>query len=1155
MSKTEAIILKQLYSKTDLSQIVEDITYKLNNDSIVHINGLESSSKNFFSSFFSYKSKEKTLIITKDEKEAEKAQKEISYFIDAEVPYLPRKQPDADKPLFSSKSDVFSQRSNWLHQAENSNMLICDAQTLIERFIPNDFYKQNRVKIKVKDNLERSLLQNNLIRFGFIKTDFVQKTGEYSRRGSIVDIFSPSYSLPLRIEFFGDSVQSIRFFSTANQKTISKTDEITIIPTTELIINSGNIDFIKSSVKRFSNENGVSASYRNSLLQQLESGKRPDYANWLMPFCCKSLDCIFDYIAQNTILIFYNSEDDQYFERCLENISYKLELLRKKFKIIPDTDSLYLNRPELNKKLLRFRKIYIADLPLNKKNTFNLEFKNINFSKHAENLIENRPENNTGNQDSPYDELLNNLKQLLAEDYLIFFVLKTTNEINKLKEITQSRNLRNIQFDMGDIGSGFISDKSKIVLITENEIYKERKIKKDIKSDDTPSAFITSFSELKPGDYVVHKEFGIGLYKGLLQLDIKNKKADFLVCEYRDGDKIYVPVDKLNIVQRYIGDGKSPVIEKLGKETWSKTLRKVKKSIELIAKDLLQLYARRKAEKGFRFSKNDELYNELESSFEHDETSHQISAINDVMTDMESQNSMDRLICGDVGFGKTEVAIRAAFKAVMDAKQVAVIVPTTLLCFQHYLTFRSRLKDFAVNIEMISRFRTSAQTTKILKSLSEGKTDIIIGTHKLLGNKVNFKDLGLIIIDEEHKFGVKQKENIRKMKSSVDVLALSATPIPRTLQLSLVNIRDISLINTPPEGRQQIETYVYHYNENTIKNAISNELKRGGSVFFIHNRIENIHGVAERISKIVPDAKYEITHGRMNESMLEKSIGKFINGEINLLITTTIVESGLDIPRANTIIINDAHTFGLADLYQLRGRVGRTDKKAYAYFLIPQSKQLTEASKKRLKAISELKELGSGFKLALSDLEIRGAGTLFGTEQSGHIGNIGLEMYLEILESAIKDLSHQKKEFDFEPEIKSSHPTFIPNEYIEDDSERLMVYKKLSSVKTFKELREIYSDISDRFGKVPEAVNNLFSLIEIKIYMKKFFIKKLDLKQKSVAMEFLENSPLFDYFRPSGIYKLHDSKDFDLKSIKKIMSSFTAGKPPYMNQIKEPSLH
>ena len=1155
MSKTEAIILKQLYSRTDLSQIVEDITYNLNNDSTVHINGLESSSKNFFSSFFSYKSKEKTLIITNDKKEAEKAQKEISYFTDADVPYLPRKQPDADKPLFSSKSDVFSQRSNWLHQAENKNMLICDAQTLIERFIPNDFYKKNRIEIKVKDNLERSLLHISLKSFGFTKTDFVQQTGEYSHRGSIVDIFSPSYSLPVRIEFFGDSVQSIRFFSTANQKTISKTEQITIIPTSELIITADNIEFIKSSIKKFSNENGVSAAYRNSLLQELENGQRPEYINWLMPFCCKSLDSIFDYIAQNTILIFYNSEDGQYFERCLENISYKLDLLKKKFKIIPDTDSLYLNRSELNKNLLRFRKIYIPDLPLNKKNTFNLEFKNIDFSTHAENSTENRIENRAENQDSPYDELLNNLKQLLAEDYLIFFVLKTTNEINKLKEITQSRNLKNIQFDIGDIGSGFISYKSKIVLITENEIYKERKIKKDIKSDDTPSAFITSFSELKPGDYIVHKEFGIGLYKGLLQLDIKNKKSDFLVCEYRDGDKIYVPVDKLNIVQRYIGDGKSPTIEKLGKETWSKTLRKVKKSVELIAKDLLQLYARRKAEKGFRFSKNDKLYNELESSFEHDETSHQISAINDVMADMESGNSMDRLICGDVGFGKTEVAIRAAFKAVMDAKQVAVIVPTTLLCFQHYLTFRSRLKDFPVNIEMMSRFRTSAQTTKILKSLSEGKTDIIIGTHKLLGNKVNFKALGLIIIDEEHKFGVKQKENIRKMKSSVDVLALSATPIPRTLQLSLVNIRDISLINTPPEGRQQIETYVYHYNENTIKNAISNELKRGGSVFFIHNRIENIHGVAGRISKIVPDAKYEITHGRMKESILEKSIGKFINGEINLLITTTIVESGLDIPRANTIIINDAHTFGLADLYQLRGRVGRADKKAYAYFLIPQSKQLTEASKKRLKAISELKELGSGFKLALSDLEIRGAGTLFGTEQSGHIGNIGLEMYLEILESAIKDLSHQKKEFDFEPEIKSSHPTFIPNEYIEDDSERLMVYKKLSSVKTFKELREIYSDISDRFGKVPETVNNLFSLIEIKIYMKKFFIKKLDLKQKSVAMEFLENSPLFDYFRPSGIYKLHDSKDFDLKSVKKIMSSFTEGKPPYMNQIKEPSLH
>ncbi len=403
-------------------------------------------------------------------------------------------------------------------------------------------------------------------------------------------------------------------------------------------------------------------------------------------------------------------------------------------------------------------------------------------------------------------------------------------------------------------------------------------------------------------------------------------------------------------------------------------------------------------------------------------------------------------------------------------------------------------------------------------------------------------------MDEEHKFGVKQKENIRKIKTSVDVLTLSATPIPRTLQLSLANIRDISLINTPPPGRQQIETYVYHFNENTIRDAITNEIKRAGAVFFIHNRIEDIHTVAKRITKIVPEVKYEITHGRMKETVLEKSINKFINGEIDLLITTTIVESGLDISRANTIIINDAHMFGLADLYQLRGRVGRADKKAFAYFLVPGQEKLTESSKKRLKAISELKELGSGFKLALSDLEIRGAGTLFGTEQSGHIGDIGLEMYLEMLESAVRNLSHKKQEFEFEPEIKSLYPTFIPHEYIEDDSERLMVYKRLSSTKKFKELKEIYSDIVDRFGKAPETVTNLFSLIEIKIYMKKFLIKKLELKQKSVVMEFLETSPLFDYFRPSGIYRIHEEADFTLKSLKKIMSSFSPDRPPYLKQ-------
>lgn len=1143
MSNTEENILKRLCSNTEPSQTVHDLVKKLNNDRTVYLEGIENSSKNFFSTFLGYIGREKILIITNNQKEAENARREISYFDARQAPYLPSKDPDADKPLFSSKSDVYSLRNNWLYLAQINNLLICDKQALLERFIPNEVYKKHRITINLKDQIQRNSLQDNLEGFGFIKTDFVQSAGEYSRRGSIVDIFSPSYNLPVRIEFFGDKVHSIRFFDTADQKTINKTEQVTIIPTDELVINEDNFDFIKTSIKKFSNDNGVSASYRNSLLQQLENGGRPVYANWLVPFCCKSQDTVFDYIDQKTILVFYNTDDDNYFEGCLQNISNRLELLRKKFKVIPKVNSLYLTKTELEKKLSGFRKIYISELPVNNKSSFRLDFNNIDAVKDSE------------HQDSPYDKLIDVLKELLDKNYLIYFVLKTNEEINKLKKIIESRNLINIHFDAGDVRTGFKSSGLKFALFTENEIYKDRKIKRRIINDDIPSAFITSFSELKPGDYIVHKEFGIGLYKGLLQLDIKNKKADFLVCEYKDGDKIYVPVDKLGKVQRYVGDGKTPTIEKLGKETWAKTLKKVRRSIELIAKDLLELYARRKAEKGFRFSKNDKLYSELESSFEHDETTHQINAINDVMIDMESESCMDRLICGDVGFGKTEVAIRAAFKAVMDGKQAAVIVPTTLLCFQHYLTFKSRLHDFPVNIEMISRFRTPAQTTKILKSLREGKTDIIIGTHKLLGPKIEFKDLGLIIIDEEHKFGVKQKESIRKMKSSVDVLALSATPIPRTLQLSLVNIRDISLINTPPPGRQQIETYVYHYNENTIKTAILNEQKRGGAVFFIHNKIENIHTVAKRISTILPDIKYEITHGRMKESMLERSINKFIKGDIDLLITTTIVESGLDIPRANTIIINDAHTFGLADLYQLRGRVGRADKKAYAYFLIPRSHNLNDSSTKRLKAISDLKELGSGYKLALSDLEIRGAGTLFGTEQSGHIGNIGLEMYLEMLEGAVKNLSHQKTEFEFEPEIKSSLPTFIPIEYIEDDSERLMVYKKLSSVKTFKELKEISRDVSDRFGIAPEGVMNLFSLIEIKIYMKKYLIKKLDLKQKSVAMEFLENSPFFEYFRPSGIYKLHDNLDFDLLSVKNIMSSFIPHKAPYMKQTKKESLH
>ena len=700
-------------------------------------------------------------------------------------------------------------------------------------------------------------------------------------------------------------------------------------------------------------------------------------------------------------------------------------------------------------------------------------------------------------------------------------------------EALERRSVTSFETHIGQLSQGFVFPAANQMIVGEKDLFEDIRRFGPRKMKDIPSAFLTSFSELKPGDFIVHVDFGIGLYQGLKRLRFGSMEGDFLQCEYQGGDKIYVPVDKLKLVQRYIGERKNPRIDKLGHENWKRVVRRVKKAVENTAKELLELYAQRKAESGFQYSKRDGLFKQFEFDFPYEETVDQNSAIEDVMRDMESQTPMDRLICGDVGFGKTEVAMRAAFKAVMDGKQVAFLVPTTLLAYQHYLTSVERLKKYPLIIETLSRFKSPRDEKEILKGLNDGNIDIIIGTHKLLANKIRFRDLGLLIIDEEHKFGVSQKEKLRKIKKGIDVLSLSATPIPRTLQLSLAGIRDISLINTPPEGRQAIETYVFRFNRNLIRRSILKEIDRGGSIFFIHNRIEDIYNVAEELKKIVPEARIEVTHGRMPEKQLEDSIYKFSHGEIDVLVTTAIVESGLDIQRANTMIINHSHKFGLADLYQLRGRVGRSDRKAFAYFMIPSTGSLTPESRRRLKAITELNELGSGYRLALSDLEIRGAGNIFGTEQSGHIADVGLELYLEMLDASIRKLRREEKFPQYEPEIKFDYPAFIPDDYVEDSTERLLFYKKLSAVSSEDELYSIEEELRDRFGRIPKPGSNLLSLVELKILMKELQIGKMDIKVGLTIIHFREESPLLSRFKPSGRLRIVSSHEDQFVEIKK----------------------
>jgi transcription-repair coupling factor (superfamily II helicase) len=1075
-------------------------------EKILKLSGLEGSSKFYLITALAKAIERPVLYLVPSKESGDEAADNISFFLGESPPLLLKKELKTKDALFSSHSEEVSGRISWLYSAREKQIIIAEAPALFEKVIPREVFENKIINLRRESLFSRDELISRLRQMGYARGDFVEKVGEISVRGGIVDLFSPGVSNPVRLEFLGDEIHSIRYFSTEDQKSREKIESVTALPASEIILNAETIEESLSYIRRKASEQEVTASVKLSLLEEIDKGNRFPQIEWLLPSFYQNLSTAFDYMPDNTLIAFDDPDEiSKSFEIFIDSFSEKHKLLKGQLKITPDTYDLYLTEEEIQKKISRFQRILVEEMDIAEEGVERILFNTDTIS------IEKKEDS-----DSPFELLSENVLEWQGLGLSVQIVLQNEVEGKKFRTILNEREVQNVEIRIGNLSSGFIFPEAKLVIVTEKEIFGEKKKLKLQPIKDIPSAFIMSFSELKPGDYIVHVNFGIGIFRGLKRLRVENIEGDFLQCEYQGGDKIYVPVDKLKLVQRYIGDRSPPRVDKLGSENWSRVVKRVKKAVENIARELLELYARRKAETGFQFSKRDKLFREFELSFPYEETSDQEAAIEDVMSDMESPRPMDRLICGDVGFGKTEVALRAAFKAVMDGKQVAFLVPTTLLAYQHYLTSTERLKGYPVIIEMLSRFRTIKEEKEILNKLEAGTIDIIIGTHKLLGDKVKFKDLFLVIIDEEHRFGVKHKEKLRKLKKGVDVLSLSATPIPRTLQLSLAGIRDISLINTPPEGRQSVETYVFQFSKTLIREAITKEAKRGGQVFFIHNRIENIFRMAEELSELVPEVTIDVTHGRMREDQLEKSITKFIDGKTDVLLTTAIVESGLDIPRANTIIVNDAQAFGLADLYQLRGRVGRSEKKAYAYFLIPGVSSLTVQAKRRLKAIGELKELGSGFKLALSDLEIRGAGNIFGTEQSGHIADVGLELYLEILNNEIKKLKKEAETIEYEPEVRINFPAFIPDDYIADEAERLLFYKKISSISREKELRKIRSEFRDRFGMPPQPVLNLLKVVALKLLMKRLFIEKMEIKSDESVIIFHENAPFYHHFRPGG---------------------------------------
>jgi transcription-repair coupling factor (superfamily II helicase) len=973
---------------------------------------------------------------------------------------------------------------NRINSRKKPAIIVSYAEAIFEKVVTKKELDKNTLKLSIEDKFSIDFINETLFEYNFKRVDFVTEPGEFSVRGGIIDVFSFSNDNPYRIEFFGNEIDSIRSFDVETQLSIEKLKKISIIPNVE---------------NKFLQEN------RESFL---------------------------DYINEKTVLVIQNTELlGQQLDKLFDKANEAFEKLSKDIQHAPPED-LFLNQKQFLKRALDFSVIELHA---------NAVFKT---DKKVEFHIQPQPSFN-----KQFDLLLNNLGENHFNGYKNYLCCSNENQASRFHDIFEdidaenfNKQIPNSKFQSGTLNKdevlnsktdfqkikyksmvlplfeGFIDEENQIACYTDHQIF-ERYHKFSIKNGYSKKQTITlkELTSLSVGDYVTHIDHGIGKFGGLQKIQVEGKTQEAIKLVYADNDIVYVSIHSLHKISKYNGkDGAPPKIYKLGSNAWKTLKQKTKARVKHIAFNLIQLYAKRRLDKGFQFAPDSYLQKELESSFIYEDTPDQITATLDVKTDMESERPMDRLVCGDVGFGKTEVAIRAAFKAVDNGKQVAILVPTTILAYQHFRTFSERLKDMPVTVSYVNRFRTAKQKADTLQKLQEGKVDILIGTHQLVNKNVVFKDLGLLIIDEEQKFGVNVKDKLKTIATNVDTLTLTATPIPRTLQFSLMAARDLSVITTPPPNRYPIETHVIRFNEEAIRDAISYEIQRGGQVFFINNRIENIKEVAGMIQRLVPGAKVGIGHGQMDGKKLEELMLAFMEGEFDVLVATTIIESGLDVPNANTIFINNANNFGLSDLHQMRGRVGRSNKKAFCYFITPPYSMMTGEAQKRITALEQFSELGSGFNIAMKDLEIRGAGDLLGGEQSGFINEIGFDTYQKIMNEAIDELKENEfkdlyqeendietKEFVKDIQIDTDFELLFPDEYINNISERLNLYNELSQIKDEATLQQFEQKLIDRFGALPKPAIALLNSVRIKWKATAMGIERLLMKQGKMVGYFI----------------------------------------------------
>jgi len=963
---------------------------------------------------------------------------------------------------------------NRINSRKKPAVIITYPTALFEKVVTKKELEKNTLKVTVGENLSLDFVNEILFEYKFKRVDFVTEPGDFSVRGGIIDVFSFSNDEPYRIEFFGDEIDSIRTFDVATQLSKEKLKKIAIIPNIE----NKTLKESRESFLKYISDKTLVFSKNNDLLTG-------------------SLDLFF-------------KKAEEAFDNLSEEIKHAKPV------------DLFCDGAFIKKQLLDFSLVNFG-------NEKNLEKFHIGNKKEV--TFNTLPQPSFNKQ---FHLLIENLNEYHKAGFTNYIFCANEQQANRFHDIFEDAETE-VHFEtiVFPLYQGFVDVHTKLVCYTDHQIF-ERYHKFKLKNGYAKKQAITlqELNKLEIGDYVTHMDHGIGKFGGLQKIDVEGKKQEAIKLVYGDRDILYVSIHSLHKISKFNGkDGKPPKIYKLGSGAWKKIKQKTKARVKHIAFNLIQLYAKRKLQKGIAFGPDTHMQHELEGSFMYEDTPDQFSATQDIKNDMEREQPMDRLICGDVGFGKTEVAVRAAFKAVDNGKQVAILVPTTILAFQHFKTFSDRLKGFPIKIDYLNRFRTAKQKTAAIEGVNSGEVDIIIGTHQLTNKRIAFKDLGLLIIDEEQKFGVAVKDKLKTLKENVDTLTLTATPIPRTLQFSLMAARDLSVIKTPPPNRHPIDTNVIRFSEETIRDAISYEISRGGQVFFIHNRIENIKEVAGLLQRLIPSAKIKIGHGQMDGKKLEELMLGFMNNEFDVLISTTIIESGLDVPNANTIFINNANNFGLSDLHQMRGRVGRSNKKAFCYFITPPYHMMTDDARKRIEALVLFSDLGSGINIAMKDLEIRGAGDLLGGEQSGFINDIGFDTYQKILKEAIDELKENEfkelypkdlskpKEFVKEVQIDTDFEILFPDDYVNSVTERLSLYNKLGTLETDEALTIFETEIVDRFGKIPDEVSDLLDSVRIKWLAKALGLEKIILKQKRMLGYFVANQQS-DFYQTEAFTKI-----------------------------------